>query len=156
MKTEFRKAILPRELNALMAFDRKVFPPKDCFDAGYWRECESWWLLVSGHRIGCCAFEKTRSRTLYIATTGILPAYRGQGFGTLMKSWQIAFAKKHNFRCLRAHTRESNKPMIELNETFGFRVIKTEQHHYTDPDEPALLMELRLSAARRSSPVKEL
>lgn len=144
MKTEFRKAVLPRELKALMVFDRKVFPLTDCFDADYWRECDCWWLIVSGVKIGCCAFEKTASRTLYIATTGILPAYRGQGFGALMKAWQIAYAHRHKFRRLRAHTRQNNKRMIELNEEFGFRIVKTEAHHYTAPDEPALLMELRL------------
>lgn len=144
MKTEFRKAVLPREVKALMAFDRSVFPETDCFDADYWRECDSWWLIVSGKRIGCCAFEKTISRTLYIATTGLLPAYRGKGFGALMKSWQIAYAQTHRFRRLRAHTRKSNKRMIELNRQFGFRIVKIELNHYTNPDEPAVLMELKL------------
>ena len=127
-----------------MAFDRKVFPSTDCFDAEYWRECDSWWLIVSGARIGCCAFEKTVSRTLYIATTGILPGYRGQGFGAVMKSWQIAYAHIHKFRRVQAHTRKSNKRMIELNKEFGFRIVRIEPHHYTDPSEAALLMELRL------------
>ncbi|MDE3198771.1 MAG: GNAT family N-acetyltransferase [Acidobacteriota bacterium] len=127
-----------------MSFDHKVFPEPDCFDADYWKECDAWWLIVSGVRIGCCAFEKTVSRTLYIATTGILPSYRGRGFGALMKSWQIAYAHRHKFRRLLAHTRQSNEAMIELNKQFGFRVVKTEKHHYSEPDEPALLMELRL------------
>jgi ribosomal protein S18 acetylase RimI-like enzyme len=144
MKTEFRKAAIPRELKALTAFDRRVFPETDCFDADYWRECEAWWLLVSGKKIGCCAFEKTLSRTLYIATTGLLPTHRGKGFGALMKSWQIAYAREHKFRRLLAHTRKSNKRMIQLNQQFGFRVVKTEPRHYENPVEAAVLMELKL------------
>ena len=58
MKTEFRPAILPREIGALMAFDRKVFPQADRFDRAYWQTCESHWLTVGRTKVGCCAFER--------------------------------------------------------------------------------------------------
>jgi ribosomal protein S18 acetylase RimI-like enzyme len=146
MKTEFRKAAIPGELAGLMAFDRRVFPASDCFDADYWKECEAWWLLVSGVKIGCCAFEKgdAAKRSLYISTTGILPRYRRMGYGQLMKAWQIAYAHRHGYQRLVTHTRESNAPMIALNRRFGFRVARTTRNYYADPAEAAVFMELRL------------
>jgi ribosomal protein S18 acetylase RimI-like enzyme len=136
---------MPQELNALVAFDRRIFPASDRFDDEYWRQCESWWLVAGGVRVGCCAFEKKAGgRTLYIATTGILPKYQRQGFGQLMKAWQIAYAQHRGYRRLACHSRESNSPMIALNERFGFRVIRKTPGYYTEPDEAAVLMELRL------------
>lgn len=85
MTVEFQIAELPRDLRRLLTFDRKVFP-SDYFPAEYWRECESWWLLVEGTRAGCCAFEKQSAGTLYIATTGILPRFQNQGLGRLFKA----------------------------------------------------------------------
>jgi ribosomal protein S18 acetylase RimI-like enzyme len=136
---------MPDELNALIAFDHRVFPAADRFDAEYWRRCESWWLFAAGAKVGCCAFEKRPgARTLYIATTGILPKYQRQGFGQLMKAWQIAYAQRHAYRRLVCHSRESNSRMIALNLRFGFRVIRKTAGYYAEPDEAAVLMELRL------------
>src|SRR5436190_11411298 len=105
MRTEFRRAILPREIRSLMAFDRKVFSSSDLFDAGTWKMFESYWMIVDGVKAGCCAFEAHADfqedinqgdinpplkGSLYISTTGILPRFRGMGFGTLLKSWEIS------------------------------------------------------------------
>lgn len=137
---------MPKELNDLIAFDRRIFSASDRFDAEYWRRCESWWLLAAGAKVGCCAFEKSArgGRTLYIATTGILPKYQRQGFGQLMKAWQIAYAQRRGYRRLVCHSRESNLRMIALNRRFGFHVARRLPGYYTEPDEPGLLMELRL------------
>lgn len=141
---------MPKELRSLMAFDRRVFPEPDCFDADYWKECEAWWLIVSGVKVGCCAFEKATKatnatkRSLYISTTGILPKYRKQGFGQLMKAWEIAYARRLGYRRLVTHTRASNAPMIALNRRFGFRIVRTTPDYYAEPAEAAVFMELRL------------
>jgi len=145
MKTEFRKAALPAELPRLIAFDRRVFTATDCFNAEYWRECEPWWLVVGGVRVGCCAFESSRNRRkLYISTTGILPKYRRMGYGQLMKAWQVAYARRRGYSRLITHTRVSNGAMIGLNEKFGFRILRRVENYYTEPDEGAVFMELRL------------
>jgi ribosomal protein S18 acetylase RimI-like enzyme len=146
MKTEFRKVAMPKELRSLMAFDRQVFPAADCFDADYWRECDAWWLVVSGVRVGCCAFEKggEARRSLYISTTGILPKYRGMGFGQLMKAWQVAYARRLGYRRLVTNTRKSNAAMIALNERFGFCIARTTPGYYEEPAEEAVFMELKL------------
>ena len=143
MNTEFRKAVIPDELRSLCAFDRKVFP-SDYFPPAEWKEYESYWLILDGKKkIGCCAFEK-QDEALYIATTGILPAYQRMGFGRLIKAWQIAYARRNKFKRLIAHTRKSNAAMIALNKEFGFRQAKTIPHYYEDPDESAVVMEMKL------------
>ncbi len=139
MRVEFRKAIQPRETRALMAFDRRVFAPSDRFDAAYWRCCEAWWMLVGRVKVGCCAFDEN-----YIATTGILPAYRRKGLGSLMKAWQIAYAKHRGFACLIAHARKSNGASLALNQKFGFRIARTVAGYYEDPPEPGVVMRLDL------------
>jgi hypothetical protein len=46
MTTEFRKAILPREIGSLITFDRKAFP-SDHFSRADWLAYESYWMIVA-------------------------------------------------------------------------------------------------------------
>jgi ribosomal protein S18 acetylase RimI-like enzyme len=158
MQIQFRKA-LPGELRALLDFDRKVFPAADRFDGAYWKTVESWWMIAGTRKVGCCAFEKhvdfhdkhgaapRREHSLYIATTGILPQFQNRGFGPLLKSWQIAYARYHGFNRVITNCRKSNTRMIALNRQFGFRILRTVPRYYGDPAESAVLMELLLPNA---------
>ena len=154
MQIHFRPALIPADLRSLILFDRKAFHqfPGDWFDAAMWRHFQSWWLLLGARKIGCCAFEPhvPSRRALYIASTAILPAFRGQGFGSLLKSWQIAYARHHGFTRLVTHTRASNRALIALNEKFGFKKIRRLAGYYGNPPEPAIVMELKLKRTRRS------
>ncbi len=159
MKTEFRPAILPQELGSLLVFDRKVFPKPDRFDRAYWQQCESHWLLVGRTKVGCCAFETHvdfhdeegraphRQGSLYISTTGILPRFQNQGFGPLLKSWQIAYARYHGYSRIITNCRKSNSRMIALNRQFGFRIVRTVPRYYSEPAASAVFMELLLDHA---------
>jgi len=146
MKTEFRKAIVPREIDALLAFDRKVFPKADRFDRTYWRECEPYWLIVGRTKVGCCAFEK-RKESLYISTTGILPQFQKRGFGPLLKAWEIAYARYHGCKRILTNCRKRNTRMIALNRQFGFRIVRTIPGYYEEPADSSVLMELLLDDA---------
>lgn len=163
MTTEFRPAVLPNDLRSLMAFDRKVFTRSDLFPAAYWRACEAWWMLIDGEKAGCCAFQRDldfqedleedgwnpeKKGTLYIATTGLLPAYQGTGLGPLMKAWQIAWARRNGFTRIVTNTRKRNKRMIALNERFGFKVIRTTPGYYAEPTDATVVMELKLRRKR--------
>jgi ribosomal protein S18 acetylase RimI-like enzyme len=154
--TEFRRADPARELRTLIAFDHKVFRKSDWFSAKQWRTYECYWMLVNGRKAGCCAFERHKDfqddvredgvdpplrGSLHIVTSGILPRYQGKGFGTLMKAWQIAFARHHRFTRMVTCSRESNRPMIGLNRKFGFRTVRTTRAYYSDPVESAVVME---------------
>jgi GNAT superfamily N-acetyltransferase len=158
MKTEFRKANPAAEIRSLMAFDRKVFPLSDLFDADYWKACVVYWLIVDDVKAGCCAFEEhvdfqddlrtdgvnpPLKDTLYIASTGILPKYQGQGLGTLLKSWQICYARHYSFKRIVTNTRGRNTAMIVLNQEFGFRIIRTTPRYYSDPSDATVVMEIR-------------
>jgi ribosomal protein S18 acetylase RimI-like enzyme len=144
METEFRRATLPGDLRALVAFDHAVFPKSDWFPRQDWLTYESFWMRVDRKRVGCCAFEEPSPRSLFIASTGILPEFQRQGFGQLMKTWQISYARYHGFTRILTNTRKSNAAMIALNKKFGFRVIRTAAGYYSDPVEPTVVMELLL------------
>jgi ribosomal protein S18 acetylase RimI-like enzyme len=164
MNTIFRKALLPDEIRSLVIFDHKTFSEyeADWFGRDDWAQLESWWMIVDGIKVGCCAFERDadfqernpldirpRRRSLYIATTGILPRFRSQGFGDLMKRWQISYARHHGFKRIVTNTRQSNQRTIALNRKHGFKVIRTTPGYYCDPPEPVVVMELNLRPGRK-------
>ena len=157
MKTEFMKAVLPQDLKRLVAFDHKVFRRVDWFTRDAWESYESYWMVVDGRAVGCCAFEHNvdfdpsqdenlpLKGSLYIATTGILPRFQGKGFGTLLKAWEVTYARYHGFTRIVTNHRASNEKMIRLNKAFGFRVIRRPRSmYYQDPPEPTVVMELKL------------
>ena len=89
---------------------------------------------------------------ILVATTGILPRFQGKGFGHLLKCWQIVYAHHHGFTRIVTNHRKSNRPIIELNQKFGFKIIRQPKAQYfEDPPEPTVVMELRLrlKATRR-------
>ena len=143
MQTEFRRADPERELRSLLKFDRAVFRVSDRFPADYWRELESYWMLVGGFKVGCCGFELWRD-ALYIATTGIHPRFQRQGFGRLMKSWEICFARRNGFKRIVTNVRARNAAMIALNVEFGFKRLRRIERYYSGPADATLVMELRL------------
>jgi ribosomal protein S18 acetylase RimI-like enzyme len=111
-------------------------------------------------KIGCCAFQRNvdfredldranvRTRkTLYIVTTGILPQFQRMGFGSLLKSWQISYARFHGFDRIVTNTRSRNRGMIALNEKFGFEVVRVSADYYSSPREATVVMELKLPTA---------
>jgi|ERR1019366_303633 ribosomal protein S18 acetylase RimI-like enzyme len=161
MYTEFRPAVLPEEMRKLRAFDRSVFPKADLFSTEDWKEYESYWMIVDGVRAGCCAFQAcvdfkedlpgyevnpVLEGSLYISTTGILPRFQQQGLGELLKCWEVAYAKFHGFNRIVTNTRKRNKPMISLNQKFGFKIVRTTSGYYSEPSDATVVMELRLTS----------
>ena len=167
MKTEFRAALLPRELRSLVAFDRAVFSASDSFHPSDWASYKSFWMIVENKKIGCCAFlehveflqdirsdidpdidpggcNPRRKGSLYIVTTGILPAFQGRGFGNLLKSFEIAYAKRNGFNRIVTNTRKRNAAMLALNRKYHFQVVRTTPRYYSDPTDSTVVMELRL------------
>lgn len=153
---EFRRAVLPDEIEALCEFDRQAFGsyPDDLFSPEDWAELESYWVLADGVTIGCIALkrdvgydEEPESGSLYIASTGLLPKYQHQGYGGKLKEWQIDYARRQGFRLIVTNARESNIPSIKLNQRFGFKIRETVPGYYSNPDESAAVMELRIRTA---------
>jgi GNAT superfamily N-acetyltransferase len=157
----FKKATLPRDRDALVAFDRAVFGT-DAFYPEQWDEYEAYWMTADGRRVGCCAFKRhtdfsdkpahqdpTRRGSLYIVSTGILPQHQGKGLGQRFKRWQIGWARRNGFTRIATNSRQSNRAMIRLNEKVGFRIMSTTTGAYYDrPAEKAVGMELELHPRR--------
>ena len=159
MQVVFRKAIIPVEIRKLRGFDRKVFKKADLFSTEEWKEYESYWMIVDGTEVGCCALQRnvdfqedirndgtnpSMKGSLYILTTGILPGFRSRGLGRLLKSWEIAYAKYHGFNRVVTNTRERNTTMTSLNKKFGFKTIRKTPGYYSGPTEATVVMELKV------------
>jgi ribosomal protein S18 acetylase RimI-like enzyme len=153
MNVEFRKVIIPDEIEPLCEFDRIAFAPfpADLFDAEEWAEYESYWMISDGRTVGCSAFvhdvdydEQPRPKCLWIVSTGILPEFQGQGLGSKQKQWQIEYARQRGFEMIVTNMRQSNSRIIRLNEKFGFTTRELVPGYYDDPEEAAIVMELKL------------
>jgi ribosomal protein S18 acetylase RimI-like enzyme len=159
MHVEFRKAVVRDEIPELLAFDRKVFPKADLFDEQQWMSDDSYWMLVDGAKIGCCAFQANRDfredirkdrrnpprkGSLYITSTGILPRVQGRGFGKLFKVWQITYARVHGFDRLVTNCRMRNAAIIGLNQSLGYRFVRITPRYYSGPADATIVMELKL------------
>ncbi len=157
MRLEISKAVLPANLRSLTAFDHLVFSKSDWFPREAWTTYDSYWMRLDGRKIGCCAMQEhvnfqddvhaddaPREGSLYIASTGIHPDFHGMGFGRLLKNWQVSYARYRGFERIVTNTRKSNAAMIALNRKFGFRIIRTTPRYYSNPVEPAVVMELTL------------
>jgi ribosomal protein S18 acetylase RimI-like enzyme len=153
MNVDFRKAIIPDEIDALCEFDRIAFEPfpADLFDPQDWTQYESYWMIVEERKVGCSAFvhdvdydEQPRPKSLYIISTGVLPEFQGQGLGTRQKQWQIAYARQRGFERIVTNMRQSNSRIISLNRKFGFTIRGLVPGYYADPEESSLVMELKL------------
>lgn len=150
---QIRRAVLPDDLDSLCEFDRKIFwkYPMDTFSPETWLRCESYWVAADGIRVGCTALEhdvdydgSPRIGSLFIWSTGVLPEFLRRGYGAAQKRWQIDYAKQNGFSVIVTCTRESNEPMIRLNEKYGFVVRERKQDYYHEPAEIAIVMELDL------------
>jgi len=150
---EFKKALIPEEIEALCAFDSRAFRayPADLYNPDVWRKLESYWMVVDGETVGCSAFRfdvdhdgSARPGTLSLSSTGVLPEYQGRGYGLMQKEWQIEFAKQQGFQRIVTCMRESNERIIRLNKKLGFRPVGIDPHYYQRPEEAALVMELLL------------
>ena len=142
MSVDFRKAVIPDELEALCAFDRVAFAqfPSDLFEPEEWAEFDSYWMIVDGEIVGCSAFmhdvdldEKPKPGSLWIVSTGALPVHQGKGFGTKQKEWQIGYAKQHGFKVIVTNMRQSNSKIINANDKLGFTTREVVPDYYLDP-----------------------
>jgi ribosomal protein S18 acetylase RimI-like enzyme len=151
MGFEFKKAILPRELPDVLAFDARVFTQTgDIWDRDDWVEHEVYWMLVNGVRVGCCALQgdvdydgEPKTDSLLIASVGISPERRNEGLGTRFTAWQIEHARKRGYATIVATTRESNAAMIAVYEKLGF-IVRCMTDYYEEPKERAVVFDRSL------------
>jgi GNAT superfamily N-acetyltransferase len=151
MKIDFRKAIVPNEIEALYKLGHIAIAsfPADLFDARDWAQYDSYWMIVDGRTVGCSAFlhdvdydEQPKPKGLWIVSTGILPEVQGPGFGSKLKEWQIDYARQRGFEIIVTNMRQSHTRIIRLNKKFGFTTRELVPGYYSDPKKVASWLKL--------------
>lgn len=132
-----------RDLNALRQVERVCFP-KDAWPI--------WDLIgvltlpnvvrlkavVDDQMVGFIAGDiRTSQQMAWIATIGVLPAYRGRGIGSALLE---ACEQQLSVDNVRLNVRVSNHPAIRLYKSFGYQQVGRWPNYYSD-GEDALIME---------------
>lgn len=149
------RAHTPNDARALAKLERKAFSNKeDWVPPSYYkrRGMHSFWLLHNGRRVGVtCLLHNAnistkegmlfgrQRETLYIISTSVLPQFQRGGFGSIVKAWQIAYARKHGYKKIITSVRESNAVSIHLNLKFGFTISDCKEGFYADGDTGVIL-----------------
>lgn len=82
------------------------------------------------------------SGEVYMNDLAVLPEYRRRGFGRLLLSALVAFARAKEAEFVTLEVRESNIPAVSLYRAFGFQQTGMRKNFYRDPDENALILTL--------------
>jgi len=140
----------------LAKMDALIFGEDDAFSADDFGRYVNFLVYLNSHAIGSMVFLHNRgvaktydeeephmAGTLYIISTALLPEYQSRGFGSILKAWQIAYAKFNEFNKIVTNARLSNKRSIALNKKFGFEITETIPNYYHGPKESALVLELK-------------
>jgi GNAT superfamily N-acetyltransferase len=155
MNIEIVHADSSAEAVALSELDQKIFNDADYFEPPDWRGYEAFWIMVDGQAAGSIAFDLNAAANpeevvnpspdcLFIVSIGLLPGFRGLGIGDFALRWELDYARVHGFTRLVATCRASNKPSIRLHNKWGFVQTREIPDYYEHPNEPAVVLELRL------------
>lgn len=93
--------------------------------------------------IGYCGFWRTYDEG-DITNVAVSPSYRRQGIGAMLVSQMIKRAIQMNLKSMSLEVRKSNLAAQKLYEKFGFEVIGERKRYYSDNNEDALIMLIKL------------
>ncbi|MBI2035989.1 MAG: GNAT family N-acetyltransferase [Candidatus Liptonbacteria bacterium] len=157
MDLEIRKADSIMDATALLDLDQKTFPKADAFsDPSIWLGLQCFLLWYGKQPIASFALALNRDhrwkidkriytpKSIFIVTTGILPAYQGMKLGRVLKEFQIAYTRLNGFHKIEATARVSNERIITLNKRFGFKEKEIISEFYENPAEDMVVLELKL------------
>ncbi|MGF2614285.1 ribosomal-protein-alanine N-acetyltransferase [Rossellomorea vietnamensis] len=80
----------------------------------------------------------------HITNIAVLPSYRGQGLGDKLLKSMIEIAKEMGARTMTLEVRVSNSPAQSLYRKFGFMDGGIRKNYYSDNQEDALVMWVKL------------
>lgn len=135
-----------RDLNALRRLEEVCFPQDawplwDLIGVLTFPNVMRIKATAEGQMVGFIAADIRRSENLvWIATIGVLPAYRRQGVGTALL---IAVEEQLNVSSIRLSVRVSNLPALNLYQQLGYHRYGSWPHYYAD-GEDALILEKNL------------
>lgn len=151
-----RKADPQKDTALLNRMEKIIFPVDYCvFDQKTWKEYkETYIFFVRNIPIGHLTLQRNvyvksytstegekKKGALHILSIGVLPRFQKKGLGSLMVAWVIAYAKIGKFISINATSRESNHPMINTFQRFGFQT-KTKLKKFYPDDEDAIREEM--------------
>ncbi len=147
----------PENFKLLGEMDASIFPKSDRFEAEDFRDYENFLVRLNGTPIGSIVLSHDEDvgksydsespsapGVLHIVSTALYTKFRRRGIGSVLKAWEIAYAKKHEFKEIVTSARKSNSGSINLNKKFGFHVARTISGYYENPKEDAVVMRLSL------------
>ena len=151
------RRVRPDEMGLLCELDTKIFESDAFTSLEDWEGLETFFITVKDQVIGSIAFRHNTGisvhyteeyvdlpGSLYIVSTALLPEWQGRGIGKQAKTWQIEYARKHGFERIVTNARVSNIKSIKLNELFGFEKVRVFSSWYDEPEEDAIVLELKL------------
>lgn len=155
MEVEFRPA-QKHEALTLRRFDMKMFEESDWFTLEEWKLFTCYWIVVNRQKVGSIALAinrdfweideekpKYREGSMFIASTGLAPEFRGKGIGDIAKVFELGVAKDHGCTRIITNCRESNEASIGLNTKHGFEIVRHVPNYYHGPVEAATVLEYR-------------
>lgn len=80
----------------------------------------------------------------YVTTFGTHPDFRNQGYGHELFRKGLAYAKENGVEQMSLEVRVSNEPAKKLYASFGFQEGPLRKNYYTDNQEDARLMWVKL------------
>lgn len=151
------RAVSSDEVPLLADMDRVIYSPPDVFSEENFNDPDytNFLILLNNSPIGSTVLAHHKSvgasydaplpsveKTLYIVSTAFLPEFQSRGFGSIVKAWQIAYARYYGFKTIITNIRASNARSIALNSKFGLRFTGVIHRYYNDPIEDAVVLRL--------------
>jgi ribosomal protein S18 acetylase RimI-like enzyme len=133
------------EIPLLAEMDRAVFSPPDALSEEDFcdPDFENFIILLDSTAIGSTILAPNRGITkryddplpveegvVYIISTALIPEFQEQGIGSIVKAWQIAYARRNGFKKIITNVRKSNLASLALNMKFGLRVTQLIPEYY--------------------------
>ena len=148
-----RRVSTQREHELLVDMDRRMFRPSDMFGIKDFQQGLCWLIVCNGEPAGSIvmlpdidldseAHEIVMPKSLYIASTGILPAWQRHRLGSIAKAFELSYAKTHGFTTMVTMCRSRNAAMLRINERFGFVPRHCVPDVYDQPRDDAVVLEL--------------
>ncbi len=104
-----------------------------------------WCLVRDEDLIGYICFWEVLDE-VHLLNIAVSPFERNKGYASIMMAKLIEYSHEKGFKSVYLEVRPSNLSAIRLYEKFGFLKTGVRKNYYSESNEDAILMELRISA----------
>lgn len=135
------------DLPSVVAIERISFSTpwsETLFFNELYKQCSIPKVAVIGDRIAGYICANHVADEGHILNLAVHPDFRGKGIAKILVKHSLEELKENACRFLYLEVRVSNNAARKLYEGFGFSVVGTRKIYYTEPNEDAVIMMLRL------------